>query len=343
MDVKLPSAEEILSITKYSRFTSNPLRIGEKGLWGGHLERVAKGGRENLSLNIQRLAITVDDVDHLASTLSLVAHQLPDVSEYAKKLIGRQIVMLLCHIKEIAEDLAKTDKQTPPAVYTEFMDELDRLLREHGFCSIRDQLTAHMDALRFKTYVGMNKRITIAAIEEVIQVVKIYVQAILLPYRTERHMYFKIRNLPSKGATDDYYAGYIPFDEHDVLQQEWIPFNDFLRDPDPNPMCRYGVSLWVNGKEIRVRLYEGYVERMRPDYPEVGMWTVILFIYGGARGSTLVESLKQISRAGECFSLTGEDLELPDSCQIMGIKEYPDEGGYHVVIQWMPPSRALAP
>jgi len=338
MGKQLPTPEDVLVISRYSRFTSNPLRIGERGLWGGHLAKVVQGGKDNHSLNIQRLAIAIDDIDHLAAMLSLLTRDYPDISEYAKKLIGREIGLLLCLIEEIVKDLAKTDQKTPQWVYEEFLEEFDRVLREHDFYSIRDRLTAHMDALRFKTYIKMNKNITRKAIDEAVRTVKIYLQAVLLSYRTERHMHFKNRNVPSDGATDNYYAGYVPFDPEATLPEGWVPFNDFLRDADPNRMCRYGVDIIGGSNVIRVHLYEGRVERMRADYPRRGMWTVALFIYGGNRGKELVQRLEPLSTAKRGFSLVGEDFELPDSCQLLVIREYPKEEGYRVLIQWTPPA-----
>lgn len=343
MTKQLPNPEDVLIVSRYSRFTSNPLRIGERGLWGGHLTKVAKGGKDNHSLNIQRLAIAIDDIDHLAAMLSLLTRHHPDISEHAKKLIGREISLLLCLIAEIVEDLAKTDQKTPQWVYEEFLGELDLVLREHDFHSIRDKMTAHMDALRFKTYMRMNKRITREAIDEVVRTVKIYLRAVLMPYRTERHMHFKSRNVPSDGASDNYYAGYVPFDSEGSLKEGWIPFNDALRDADPNRMCCYGVDILADGDVTHVHLYEGYVERMGPDYPKRGMWTVILFIYGGERGRELVERLEGLSTSGRSFSLTGENFELPDACQLLDIKECQAEQGYRVLIQWVPPSHAPAP
>jgi len=35
MCAQLPTPEDVLVVSRYSRFTSNPLRIGERGLWGG--------------------------------------------------------------------------------------------------------------------------------------------------------------------------------------------------------------------------------------------------------------------------------------------------------------------
>jgi|AntAceMinimDraft_8_1070364.scaffolds.fasta_scaffold02499_7 hypothetical protein len=259
---QLPAAEDILIVSRYSRFTSNPLRIGEKGLWGGHLTEVARGGKDNHFLNLQRLAITIDDIDHLAAMLSLLARDHPDISEYTKKLVGRQIGLLLCCIEEIVKDLAKTDQKTPQWVYEEFLAELDRVLRKHDLHSIRDKMTAHMDALRFRTYMEMNKRITLEAIDEVVRTVKIYLRVVLMPYRTERHMYFKNRNQPSDGAPDDFYAGYVPFGSEGALQEGWIPFNNILRESDPNHMCRYGVDILAGSNVTHVHLYEGYVERM---------------------------------------------------------------------------------
>jgi|GEM_PF-1016528 len=333
---QLPTPEDILVVSRYSRFTSNPLRIGERGLWGGHLTKVSRGGKENHSLNIQRLAIAVDDIDHLAAMLSLLARNCPGISEHAKKLIGREIGLLLCLVEEIVKDLSKTDQKTPQWVFEEFLEELGRVLRKHDFYSIRDKLTAHMDALRFKTYMRMNKNITREAIDEVIRTIKIYLQAVLLPYRTERHMHFRNRNVPSDGASDDYYAGYVPFDPEETLREGWIPLNDLLRDADPNRMCRYGVDIIDGGDVTRMHLHDGRVERMGADYPKRGMWTVVLLIYGGDRGKRLAQKLELLITAKRSFSLVGEDFELPDTCQLLVVREYPEERLYRASIQWAP-------
>lgn len=343
MSNQLPTAEEILVVSKYSRFTSNPLRIGERGLWGGHLTKVAHGGKDNHSLNIQRLAIAIDDIDHLAAMLSLLTRDHPQISEHAKKLIGREIGLLLCLIAEIVEDLAESDQKTPQWVYEEFRAELDRVLSKHDFYSIRHKMTAHMDALRFKTYMRMNKNITREAIDEAVHIVKVYLQAVLLPYRTERHMHFRNRNVPSEGASGDYYTGYVPFDSDGSLGEGWIPFNDALRDPDPSRMCCYGIDIQVSGDVTHVHLYEGYVERIGLDYPTRGMCTVVLFIYGGDRGRDLIERLRGLSESKRGFTLTGENLELPDRCQLLVIEEYRAEQGYRAIVQWNPPSCAPTP
>jgi len=274
--------------------------------------------------------------------LSLLVRDHPDISEHAKKLVGREIGLSICLIEEIARDLSKTDQKTPPWVYEEFLEELGRVLSKHDFYSIRDKLTAHVDALRFKTFMRMNKSITREAIDEVVHTIKIYLQAILLPHRTERHMHFKNRNLPSDGASDDYYAGYVPFDQEDTVREGWIPFNSLLRDADPNRMCRYGVDIIDGTDATHMHLYEGRVERMGANYPRRGMWTVILFIYDDDRGMELVQKLEALSTAKRRFSLIGEDFELPDSCELLDIREYPEAGGHRALIQWTPPSLASA-
>jgi len=131
-------------------FTCNPMRITERNL--------AFGGQGNVwgrDVNVQKiillLVVTVEDLKMLAAILELI----PFVNDYAKKLIGKFMVVELNSLfallngskgvkgvkglKDFNSDYAKTG-------FRQLIEKIRELETKYEYKSLRDKMAAHKDA-----------------------------------------------------------------------------------------------------------------------------------------------------------------------------------------------------
>jgi hypothetical protein len=196
--------ELILRPNMSGKMTSNPLRMTERNT-GFYTQTNAWGNEINPQKIILLLAVTWEDISMFFAVLNLI----PFVNDYAKKLIGKSIVIELNNLFALlrgTQDCKGLKDFNPDYRNKEFKKltaDITDLEKKYGLKGIRDSLAAHkLSNLDVVEYSEMWDKITRASLKEYCDLFNSHwISAIEKYYPNEFREYFTL-NLSEASYVD---------------------------------------------------------------------------------------------------------------------------------------------
>ena len=130
-----------------TRFTSNPLRLGEPArvfgsqshIWGKQPNKSDAGYKNFIrSKEMQNIAICMEDVNHLIAFIKII----PQASDYTNKLLGKYIILEINNISSCFQNLSQVSEDFRK-VNSSLQKRLKNLDKKYRFKDVRNKMTAH--------------------------------------------------------------------------------------------------------------------------------------------------------------------------------------------------------
>jgi len=119
VNIILDELPDQLSPNFKPRVTSNPLRFAERNMLFAAQSKVW-GSEENEQKIIQIIALTFDDIEVLIGVLKVLGF----ASDYAKKLLGKYLIVELNNLYSLLSRLKEFNKSYEMAEYQELIDNI---------------------------------------------------------------------------------------------------------------------------------------------------------------------------------------------------------------------------
>ena len=197
------------------KFTGNPLRFAERNIGFGAQTNVW-GSETNEQKIIQLLAMTFEDIEMIMGMLEVLGF----MNDYAKKLLGKYLIIELNSIYSLLGKLRKCNPEYGVNEYKELDNSIKKLENKYNFKFIRDKIAAHKDSnIDIEKYVELWNTINYVSLNEYWMLMVIHVDRVLMKYYPhEKRLYFLLRKQAVNGFTamSDKGDSYIPFSEIEV-------------------------------------------------------------------------------------------------------------------------------
>jgi hypothetical protein len=197
------------------RFTGNPLRFAERNITFVAQSNVW-GSEVNEQKIIQVIAMTFEDIEMLIGILDVLGF----MNDYAKKLLGKYIIIELSSLFNLLSKLKDLNVEYKQNEYKELLVDIQHLEEKYKFKFIRDKVAAHKDSdINLKNYVEIWNAINQTSLKEYWSMFVNHIDKVLMKYyQEEKKIYFLIRQQPLNGILDIKDKGneYIPFSDIEV-------------------------------------------------------------------------------------------------------------------------------
>lgn len=209
--------KELLPNFEYS-LTCNPLRMTERNLSFGAIS--PDWGKQPISVSkiILLVTMTVDDLKMLIGILEITAY----LNDYAKKLLGKFVVIELQSLYNLLRSLANSDQlkgfhEGFKKDFENFNEQMKQLETKYSFRFIRDKIAAHKDQdLDVLDYLKAWSKINKESITEFLNVMIDFAgSSIAKHYPREATYYFSIgkQSFPDVLGCENSNESYEPFDD----------------------------------------------------------------------------------------------------------------------------------
>ena len=198
--------------------SGNPLRFGEPNI-SFVLQTNTATTEDNPAKIIQIIGAIWEDIEMLKHILYVISYG----NDYAKKLIGKYIVIELRSLFACLQRLSVIDTEYGDGLYHEFVEEVTRLEDEFKIGAmpasdpvVRNKISAHRDLnLDLLTTIELWEKITRYNIYEYIKIFGEHIDNLLTRYPNEARLYFSLRKEPFRTITAVNHPNnaYKPFDE----------------------------------------------------------------------------------------------------------------------------------
>jgi hypothetical protein len=192
-------------------YCGNPVRMFEQNVIFG-CQETALSEEKNVSKILQTIGAAFEDIDMLLSILKILAN----ANDYAKRLIGKYIIIELNSIYSCLSDLSKLSSEYSNDFFN-LEETIKNMESKFNFRTIRNKISAHRDSnLYFIETFGLFRDINRYSIIKYIKLFREHVNNLLEKYPIEKEAYFNRRREPLE---DIIYFNtpetnpYIPFDE----------------------------------------------------------------------------------------------------------------------------------
>lgn len=185
-----------LAILEKSHMSGNPLRAGERMILFS-AQSNAWGAQDNEQKVLQLAGAIWEDIEMLKGILFVLGY----ANDYAKKLVGKYIIIELSSLYRCLRRLSELDASYKNGLFTTLTDEIKELEIEYQFKAIRDKIAAHRDTnIDLVRSVGFWKNITRHSIIKHIDVFSYHLAELKNSYPFEITSYFMARHHPIHGA-----------------------------------------------------------------------------------------------------------------------------------------------
>ncbi|MCX4071485.1 hypothetical protein [Aeromonas caviae] len=207
---KVDFLPEILAEPKGVYFSGNPLRCGEPMIGFG-AQTNAWGKQDNPQKVLQLAGAIWEDIEMLQGILFVLGF----ANNYAKKLVGKYVIIELNSLFMCLRRLSELDSDYKNTLFPALVAEVKRLESEHQFRAIRDKIAAHRDTnIDLIESTSFWNKITRHALSRHIAVFAAHVDEVLRRYPFEATSYFHIRRRIVNGVLGvQENAEYQTFDE----------------------------------------------------------------------------------------------------------------------------------
>jgi hypothetical protein len=123
------------------RFTSNPLRLGEKNR-SYTAQSNTFGSEVTVQKVLQLLSVTREALLSLSGTLQIVSF----VNDFTKKLLAKYVIVELNTMFMLFVKLAQLDRSYGAAEHLELLTQVKALENAYAFRDVRSKVGAHLDA-----------------------------------------------------------------------------------------------------------------------------------------------------------------------------------------------------
>lgn len=200
-----------LAMLDQAHMSGNPLRAGERMILFS-AQSNAWGAQDNEQKVLQLAGAIWEDIEMLKGMLFVLGY----ANDYAKKLVGKYIIIELSSLYRCLKRLSELDSSYKTGLFATLTDEIKELETKYQFKAIRDKIAAHRDTnIDLVRSVGFWRNITRHSIVKHIDVFSHHLGALRSVYPFEITSYFVARHHPIRGVLGSTTNSdeYRPFDD----------------------------------------------------------------------------------------------------------------------------------
>lgn len=185
-----------LAMLEQSHMSGNPLRAGERMILFS-AQSNAWGAKDNEQKVLQLAGAIWEDIEMLRGILFVLGY----ANDYAKKLVGKYIIIELSSLYRCLKRLSELDASYKNGLFATLTDEIKKLESEYQFKAIRDKIAAHRDTnIDLVCSVGFWRKITRHSIVKHIDAFSYHLGELRTVYPFEVASYFVARHHPINGV-----------------------------------------------------------------------------------------------------------------------------------------------